>query len=89
MSLVFGGVNVSCFFGLFCGGFAAACCGYCLKASMTGGTLWVVAPSPLPLWIADQVRNDVAVLSSMYLAWRFPALWIDESLITLCQRVRL
>ena len=33
---------------------------------------------PPPLWIADQVRNDGVT-----------ALWIDESLITLCQRVRL
>ena len=29
--------------------------GYCLKASMTGGIA-------LPLWIADQVRNDVTML---------------------------
>ena len=40
-----------------------------------------------PLWIADQVRNDGTVL--VVLACCCPALWIDESPITLCQRARL
>ena len=29
-----------------------------------------------PLWIADQVRNDVVVVGSRYSTWRVPALWI-------------
>ena len=51
--------------------------GYCLEASMTGCSCGFAVPSPLPLWIADQVRNDgVVVSSSSYSAWRaHAALW--------------
>ena len=41
----------------------------------------VINPAP-HLWIADQVRNDGLSCPAV------PALWIDESPITLCQRVR-
>ena len=49
-------------------------CGYCLEASMT-------ATLPLPLWIADQVRNDGGVARVMVFQnqdyrgfWRFAEL---------------
>ena len=32
----------------------------------------VVGPAASPLWIADQVRNDV----TRCVTWRFPTLWI-------------
>ena len=41
-------------------------CGYCLKASMTGCSCGFAVPSPLPLWIADQVRNDVTMLGHRF-----------------------
>ena len=39
---------------------------------------WFVLVHPRhtpPLWIADQVRNDVGVVAGRYSAWRVTALW--------------
>ena len=41
--------------------------------------LGVAFALPLPLWIADQARNDVASCPAV------PTLWIDESPMNLCE----
>ena len=51
-------------------------CGYWIKSSMTDRSGNDGRLSPLPLWIADQVRNDVGVVAGWYSAWRVTALWI-------------
>ena len=47
-------------------------CGYWIKSSMTVKDAGNDGRPALPLWIADQVRNDVVVVSGSYSAWRFP-----------------
>ena len=33
---------------------------------------WIAAFPTFPLWIADQVRNDVVVMAGGYSAWHYP-----------------
>ena len=47
----------------------ASPCGLRIKSSMTDRSGNDGRLSPLPLWIADQVRNDVVVVSGRCLAW--------------------
>ena len=61
-------------------------CGYCLKASMTVwcGCLTIT----LTLVLSHQGRGDMVGVV-LFTRVTLPPLWIDESPITLCQRVRL
>ena len=63
-------------------------CGYCLEASMTGRGVGLDCSPASPCPVVSRLRgNDGGGVHGVTGA--LPHLWIDESLITLCQRVRL